>query len=110
MAYNTELAERIRDLLGFDPGISERKMFGGLCFMHHGNMLCGVIKEDIMVRVGPKQYENCLTKPGAREMDFTGKPLKGMVYVNREQIEQNDELFQWLQTGLDFVTTLPAKK
>lgn len=109
MAYDLELADRIRNLLPLDPAISERKMFGGLCFLLNGNMALGIVKEDLMVRVGPEAYQEALIETGVREMDFTGKPLKGMVYVGQEVLEADDDLFEWLQRGLSFAQTLPAK-
>lgn len=109
MAYDSNLAARIRDLLPAAPDLSERKMFGGLCFMYHGHMLCGVIKNDLMARVGPEQYAHCLTLPGAREMDFTGKPLKGMVYVAEDAVQDDEVLFDWIQYALNFNETLEPK-
>lgn len=109
MAYDSDLAERIRQLLPMDPAIQERKMFGGLCVLLNGNMACGVVKNDLMVRVGPERYQEALQQPGAREMDFTGKPLKGMVYVSPDVLGCDEALDAWLQQGLDFAQSLPAK-
>jgi len=84
MAFDEGLAERIRDHTETDPSISERKMFGGLCFMSGGNMCFGVLGSEIMVRVGPDAYAAALELPHAREMDFTGRSMRGMVYVDAD--------------------------
>jgi len=84
MSYDEKLANRVRNCLKGKRGVSERKMFGGLCFMINGNMCCGVEKENLMVRVGPEQYKAALAKPHTRRMDFTGRPLKGFVYVSAQ--------------------------
>jgi TfoX/Sxy family transcriptional regulator of competence genes len=109
MAYDEELAERLRNAVEDQPHISERKMFGGLCFLLRGNMCLGVVREELMVRVGPLAYEESLLQPHAREMDFTGRPLKGMVYVSAEGLESDDDLLEWVRRGTDFARALPAK-
>lgn len=81
MSYDEALALRIRALLADRSDVVERKMCGGLCFMVNGRMCCGLTKTDFMVRVGPEQYEEALSRPHARPMDFTGRPLTGMVHV-----------------------------
>lgn len=110
MAYDEELADRIRDTVKRRRNITERKMFGGVAFMLKGNMAVGVIKSDIMVRVGPDAYEQALGERHVREMDFTGKPLRGYVYVGGKAIETDDDLSGWVDRGLAFARTLPAKK
>lgn len=77
--------------------------------MVNGNMCCGIVNDMLMARVGPDQYEAALRQPHARQMDFTGKPLKGLVYVEPEGIESDQNLAEWVKRSLDFVTTLPAK-
>ena len=78
MPIDELLADQIRTLLFAEPGFSERKMFGGLCFMIHGHMTAGITRQnDLMLRVGPDAYQDCLQVPGARPMDFTGRPMKG---------------------------------
>lgn len=110
MAFDEKLAARIETILEGTIGITNKKMFGGLCFLHNGNMLCGVDnKSQLMVRVGPDQYEQALAKNHAIEMDFTGRPLKGMIYVAPEGLKTKRDLTKWLDMGLRFTQTLPKK-
>jgi len=109
MAFDDGLAERIREFTGADPLMSERKMFGGLCFMSSGNMAFGVLGSEIMVRVGPDAYAESLQLPHAREMDFTGRSMRGMVYVDPDGISEDDELVAWLERGLTYAQSLPPK-
>jgi TfoX/Sxy family transcriptional regulator of competence genes len=88
----------------------EKKMFGGLCFMVNGNMCCGLTSTAFMVRVGPAQYEKALAQPQARPLDFTGRPLAGMVYVGPAGYRSEAALAKWVQRGVDYVSALPAKK
>ena len=108
MAYDEQLAERIRAILGDDPGIDERKMFGGLAFLLDGNMFVG-ITQDLMVRVGPEAWSDALAQPHTREMDFTGRSMKGYVYVSAEGTAEDADLAAWIERALDFVGTLPPK-
>jgi TfoX/Sxy family transcriptional regulator of competence genes len=89
--------------------VTERKMFGGVAFMVRGNMCCGVLDDKLMVRVGPVAYEKALKLTHAREMDFTGKAMRGIVYVVPEGTRTARQLRTWVQRGLEFVGTLPAK-
>ena len=109
MAYNEQLAERISEVVNDQPGISSKKMFGGIAFMLNGNMCCGVVGDDLMVRVGADAYEDALSLPGARPMDFTGRPMKGMVYVDGNSLTSSDELASWIQRGVDYAASMPAK-
>ncbi|MDH3492655.1 MAG: TfoX/Sxy family protein [Acidobacteriota bacterium] len=109
MAYDEELGTRIRGLMSDRGDVVEKKMFGGLCFMVSGNMACGIVKDTLMARVGPDLYDECLAKEHAREMDFTGRSLKGMIYVSPEGIESKEQLAEWVGYCLRFVDTLPAK-
>ena len=84
-------------------------MFGGLAFMLSGNMLCGIAGDSLMARVGPRRYEEALARPHAREMDFTGRPLRGFVYVAPEGFESDADLAAWVRICEDFVGTLPPK-
>ncbi len=109
MAYDAGLAERIRRLVVNDPSVAERKMFGGLCFTSNGHMCFGVVGEELMVRVGPDAWSDSLERPFTREMDFTGRSMKGMVYVAAEGIDDDAALSAWLDRGLEFTATLPPK-
>ncbi len=109
MAYDEGLAERMRDLLQDQPDVEEKKMFGGLCFMVSRHMCCGIIDDKLMARVGPDNYEESLTKKHVSEMNFTGKPMKGMIYVEAEGTTEDEDLSRWLDVCLEFVKTLPPK-
>ena len=109
MAYDDKLAERVRDVLKGRRDISEKKMFGGLAFMVRGNMACGVLGEDLMVRVGPDVYDDALQLTGARPMDFTGRPMKGMVYVDKRGHRRKPSLQAWVERGLSYARSLPPK-
>jgi TfoX/Sxy family transcriptional regulator of competence genes len=109
MAYDEGLAERIRDQLLNHSGIVEKKMFGGVGFILNGNMACGVNKEDLIVRVGPNNYEASVTRPHTRPFDFTGRPMKGWVMVSAEGYETDDALVAWVNQGVEFALSLPPK-
>ncbi len=109
MAFDEGLAERIRGLILGDPRITERKMFGGLCFMTNGNMCFGIVGSELMLRVGADVYAETLALAHAREMDFTGRSMRGMVYVAEDGIAEDDDLSEWLQRGLDYAGSLPPK-
>jgi hypothetical protein len=108
MAIDEGLAARIREALG-TARITERKMFGGIAFMSRGHMFVGIAKAALMVRVGPEAYATSLKRPHAREMDFTGRPMKGYVFVDPPGFEADADLAYWVDAGLSFVATLPAK-
>jgi len=109
MAYDEQLADRVRAAVGDRPGITERPMFGGLCLLSGGNMFAGIQGETLMARVGPDRYDEALGRPHARIMDFNGRPMRGFVYVDPEGIRTGDQLREWLELSLEFVDTLPAK-
>ena len=110
MAYDEKLAERIRRALGPEDDIEERKMFGGLAFLRGGRMFAGITGDDLMVRVGPERYEESLAKPHVRPMDFTGRPMKGYVYVEPAGRRTDASLGAWVTLGARFVATVPAEK
>ncbi|MDJ0656550.1 MAG: TfoX/Sxy family protein [Xanthomonadales bacterium] len=110
MPYDQGLAERLRDCYAETEGVGEKKMFGGIAFMVGGHMSCGVVRDTLMVRVGPDRYESALARPHAREMDFTGRAMKGFVYVSPDGFESDDDLNQWVELSLQFVSTLPPKR
>lgn len=109
MPYSEELADLVRPRLGLVKKMTERQMFGGLAFMVAGNMAVGVVGHDLMVRVGPDLHHDALTRPHAREMDFTGRPMKGMVYVDPDGWRDDAELDLWVRLGVAYATSLPAK-
>ncbi|QDV50395.1 TfoX/Sxy family protein [Gimesia fumaroli] len=109
MAYDEHLAERVHQLLKRRRGFSKRKMFGGICFMLHGNMCCGVTQNELMLRLGEKNVLKALEEPFTREMDFTGKPLKSMIYVDQPGFEDEADLKEWVNRAVKFVQSLPPK-
>jgi hypothetical protein len=110
MAYDQGLAERIRDILRGRRDIVEKKMFGGLAFMSRGHMFVGITDNFLMVRVGPDRYVEALKRRYVREMDFTGKPLRGYVYVDPPGFESDADLSDWVESGRLWVRSLPPKK
>lgn len=109
MAYDEALADRIRSALAGEPGITEKKMFGGIAFLRHGLMFVGVSGTSLMARVGRESYPASLKREHVREMDFTGRPMQGYVFVDAQGIKTNEQLGFWLQLCKDFVATLPPK-
>lgn len=109
MAYDEQLAERVRGVLKRRRGVTEKKMFGGLSFLVNGHMCCGVLDDELMVRVGPDAYEAALKRKGARPMDFTGRPMKGMVFVGRPGHSRAASLKSWVEQGLVHARSLPPK-
>ena len=110
MAYNEKLAMRIRTALKGTRDLTEKKMFGGLSFLHRGNMCCGIIGNRLMVRVGPERYQAALRSRHTRPMDFTGRPLTGYLYVMPAGYATKRQLSRWLGDGMSFARTLPRKK
>ena len=109
MAYDADLAERVRGLLAPQPGMSERRMFGGLCFLLWGNMACGLVDGKLMLRVGRERCGEALAQPHVAPMDFTGRPLKGRVYVLAAGVSSDTALRAWLDRALQFSSSLPRK-
>lgn len=111
MAFNERLAERIRDYFKRRKGVEEKLMFGGICFMLNGHMCCGIEKDRLMVRVAPDRYEILLKKPHARKMDFTGKPLKGFLFVREAGYRTAAGLTTWLDEAVECARAkLPKKR
>jgi TfoX/Sxy family transcriptional regulator of competence genes len=110
VAYDEGLGERVRMILSDRADFGERKMFGGLCFLVGGHMCAGVVKDELMLRVGPERFDKVLARKHARPMDFTGRPMKGMVYVASEGLKTKRQLESWLAPALEFVSALPPKK
>lgn len=109
MAYDEGVAERLRDALAAESGLSEKKMFGGVAFLLDGNMCCGVNGENLMLRLGAEAAADALERPHARPMDFTGRPMKGFVFVDPPGYESDADLEAWVARAIGFARTLPAK-
>jgi TfoX/Sxy family transcriptional regulator of competence genes len=102
------LSERIRERLADVPGVTDKRMFGGIAFLTNGNMTVGVTGDDLMVRVGPDATDDALRQPGARLFDMTGRPMKGWVVVDGAVLD-DDVLTDWIDRARQFVATLPPK-
>jgi TfoX/Sxy family transcriptional regulator of competence genes len=109
MAYDETLAERIRQRLARRKGIEEKKMFGGIGFMLNGNMLVGVWKNSLIVRLGDEQGEGALLEPHVKPFDITGRPMKGWVLVGPEGIADDKKLKGWIERAVKLVGKLPKK-
>jgi len=109
MAYDNELAVRVRAVLPADEPVSERHMFGGLAFMLSGHMFCGVVKDTLMVRLGPEAADSALERPHVRPMDFTGRPMTGMVFVEPAGLS-GSALRRWVLDAADYARGLPPKQ
>ncbi len=109
MAFDTELADRIRQRLGKRKGLTERKMFGGIGFMLSGNMAAGVHGDDLIVRLDPEEGERALDEPAVRMFDLTGRPMMGWLLVAPEATASDDGLRAWVDRGAAFADLLPPK-
>lgn len=108
MAYDETLADRIRDVLAGEAGITERKMFGGLAFMVGGHMACGIVKDELMLRLGTEAAGDALEQPQVRPMDFTGRPMSGMVFVAPGGL-RGAALGRWVAQAVACARSLPPK-
>src|SRR5882672_10350478 len=106
MAYDQNLAERVRAILASEPSLSERKMFGGIAFMIEGHMCCGIVGHDLMLRLGPDGSDAALKRPHVRPMDFTGRPATSMVFVEPEGL-RGGALRRWIEKAVTFARALP---
>lgn len=102
MAYNLELAERIRQHLSEHHDIVEKEMFGGIAFMKNDKMCVGVVKDDLMCRIDPDQYEGALEKNGCKPMEFTGRPMKGWIFIEEPGFKRPKDFDYWIQLAVDF--------
>ena len=109
MPYDEALASRVREILSLVRGFSDKKMFGGLCFLINGNMCCGVLNDELVLRLEPEHAEDLLSRPHTRPMDFTGRPMQGYVYVAPEGLETDAALEGWVSRAIAYATQLPAK-
>jgi len=110
MAYNEQLADRIREALVDLPKVEEKLMFGGCCFMVNGKMCIGVVKDEMMCRIDPEREEEALEQRGCRPMDFTGRPMKGYVYVDEEGMKTKKDFDYWIRLCLEFNAKAKASK
>ena len=109
MAYDEQLAERVRAVLSDEFGVTEQKMFGGLAFMLRGNMCVGVMGDDLILRLGPDRGPTALEEPGISVMDFTGRPMKAFVMAEPATIASDDDLRRWVGEAVAFAASLPEK-
>jgi TfoX/Sxy family transcriptional regulator of competence genes len=109
MAFDTQLAQRVREVLGTRPDISERKMFGGLAFLVDGKMFIGIRNSSLMARIGRERHADALALPHVRVMDFTGRPMKGYVYIDPPAIVEEKDLKAWVRWCVQHVKQLPKK-
>jgi TfoX/Sxy family transcriptional regulator of competence genes len=109
MPFDPELAARVRRVLARKKGIEEKKMFGGVGFLLHGNMLVGVWKHWMIVRLGLEQFQSALDQPHVKQFDITGKPMKGWVMVDPQGLEGDDQIRAWIADAVKFVAKLPKK-
>ena len=110
MAYDGELASRIRVALAHREAVTEKKMFGGLTFMVADRMCCGVLQDNLVLRVSSRDYGEALSQPHARPMDLTGQPMRGFVYVSPEGYQQDEDLQMWLARALHMLMLLLQRK
>ena len=109
MAYDEGVAQRVRELISYQPGYEEKKMFGGIGFLIHGNMACGVIREDLIIRVGAEEYTDSLLQPHVELFDITVRAMTGWVIVNEPGYRDDQDLQDWTSQGVTYALTLPAK-
>jgi len=109
MAFDGPLAARIREALAPKKGVEEKRLFGCACFLLGGNVLVGVWKHSLIARVGLNGYGDALLEPHVREFDITGRPMKGWVQVGPQGVEGDEQLADWIQRALKFVSRLPAE-
>jgi TfoX/Sxy family transcriptional regulator of competence genes len=109
MPSDEGLVQRIRELLEGDPRISEKRMFGGIAFFADGGMAAGIIDDELMVRVGPRRFEEALARPHARAMDFTGRRMRGFVQVRPEGFEDDADLQLWIGLGIAYAVEVQAE-
>lgn len=109
MPYDDGLAHRVREVLDGEPGLAEREMFGGLGFMLRGNLAVGIIEDSLVARVGPDAYDDALQEPHARPFDFTGREMRGWVFVDHPGLAAAADLDAWIERSLAFVESLPPK-
>jgi hypothetical protein len=107
MAYDEQLAARIRRILADEPDVTEQAMFGGMSFMLAGQLCCGVLRDELVVRLGQDGFADAVAEPAARPMDFTGRPSRGTVYVRPDALTTEPELRAWIARGVAYVRAHP---
>ena len=110
MAYNEKIAARVRERLADQPNLEEKEMFGGIAFMVNGKMCAGVVKDDMMCRIDPDKHDEALEQPGCRPMDFTGRPMKGWVFIDEHGMKDKKDLDYWIGLALEFNKKAKSKK
>jgi TfoX/Sxy family transcriptional regulator of competence genes len=109
MPFDEALAERVRGVIGARDGVTERRMFGAVAWMLHGNMACGVIREDLLVRLGPEDTERALAEPHTKPFDMGPRVARGMILVDQAALGADAELASWIDAGAAYAATLPPK-
>jgi TfoX/Sxy family transcriptional regulator of competence genes len=109
VAFDEQLAERVREQLAAERGLAEKAMFGGVAFLLDGNMAVGLSGDELMVRVGPDRSDEALARPHTRPFDMTGRPMKGWILVGPDALEGERELAGWVSEGVAFARSLPPK-
>jgi len=110
MAYDEKLAERVREVLGKSKSITEKKMFGGICFLYNGNMMVGVLKNDLIVKYDKTEHEKIIAQKHVRPFDFAGRPMAGIAYVGPAGVKTKKDLAKWVELGKAHAASLPKKK
>jgi TfoX/Sxy family transcriptional regulator of competence genes len=110
MVYDKNLANRIRKVIQTYRDVTEKEMFGGISFLINRKMCCGVIKENLLLRLGPRDYEILVKKPNFRPMDFTGRPLRGFIFVNQKGCETSAQLAKLVKLSADYVMSIKEMK
>ena len=109
MAYNRDLANRVLRVLWAEPSLEQKPMFGGMAFMLRGNLACCVLADDLIVRVPKSKYASTLQLPNVREMDYSGRPMRGWVMVGVCATDADDSLAEWVRYGASTALALPPK-
>lgn len=109
MAYDPVLADKLRVALGERAGLTEKHMFGGIAFMLNGHMCVGLVKDQLMLRIRPDDYEAFLQREGVLPMEFTGRPMRGFVFIDAEKTTTTAAVRRWIQPALAYVQSLPPK-
>ena len=109
MAYSEDLADRVRALLAGQAGVREQRMFGGLAFMLNGNMACGIMGSELIVRVGKENLDDAMSQPDSRPFDMTGRPMRSFVCVAEEGLATDEGLALWAGRGITYAVSLPSK-